>query len=110
MPGGDPSDTIDETQPSGQHVPKPVLIKEPAGTRRTDFVRAGIAGWLLALVTIIIFYAEISANNKDSWVQGEKVVNILLPAVIGILGSVIGFYFGSRNDAQQPATVPEKKQ
>jgi hypothetical protein len=54
-----------------------------------------LGGMLLAVfaVTILVPLALVSGG---SWDNVKEYLQIVLPAEVGLLGSVIGFYFGSR--------------
>ena len=62
---------------------------------RRDWVRACIASGLLMLFIGMVLFGFYSA--RGDYDRTEELLEKLLPAVIGLLGSAIGFYFGSKN-------------
>ena len=62
---------------------------------RRDVVRAGISFGLVAAFLIIICFAMYSTHADFD--KTEKMVDKLLPALTGLIGSALGFYFGMRN-------------
>ena len=60
-----------------------------------EFVRLLIAG---ALVAILIAIVILSLQKVNNWSETKDLLQILLPAVTALLGSTIGFYFGSRRE------------
>jgi hypothetical protein len=51
---------------------------------------------LLAMFGWVIVWASIeSASWANHWAQTKEMLNLILPAITGLIGSVIGFYFGS---------------
>jgi hypothetical protein len=67
--------------------------------RKQESVRAWVTGTLLAaLIVLLIFAATVAAvGSKDHWEETKEMLQILLPAVTGLLGSALGFYFGSQS-------------
>jgi hypothetical protein len=66
--------------------------------RKQESVRAWVTGTLLAaLFVLLIFSAAVAAiGSKDHWEETKEMLQILLPAVTGLLGSALGFYFGTQ--------------
>ncbi len=64
------------------------LVKEEA-------VRAAVA---LLLILLLAGIAVGGFLKTKSWSDAHELLDILLPAVAGLLGSAIGFYFGRKND------------
>jgi hypothetical protein len=60
-----------------------------------DYMRAGIASGLLVLLMGMVAYGFYTAHGDYD--RTKELLEKLLPAVIGLLGSAIGFYFGSKN-------------
>ena len=64
--------------------------------RQHDWVRTIVTVGLLAALGGIIFWAcRQSISPAAQWSQTKEMLQILLPAITGLLGSVIGFYFGT---------------
>ncbi len=53
----------------------------------------------LALVAFlaIYLYSAIAITNEPTWQRVKESFGVILPALTGTLGTVIGFYFGNRN-------------
>ncbi len=60
-----------------------------------EFVRLLISG---ALVAILIAVVLLSFNEVTNWTETKDLLQILLPAITALLGSTIGFYFGTRRE------------
>lgn len=64
--------------------------------RQRDTVRMFVTLGLLASFLGLIFWAcRESVISAVLWAQTKDMLQIILPALSGLLGSVIGFYFGS---------------
>lgn len=64
-----------------------------------DYVRMFVTVGLLALFAFIIVWVAIkSSGSHDTWKQTEDMLTIVLPALTGLIGSVLGFYFGSQKN------------
>jgi hypothetical protein len=46
-------------------------------------------GWIVVLACIA------SSSSPDHWAQTKEMLQMVLPALTGLIGSVLGFYFGS---------------
>ncbi|MGI4854563.1 MAG: hypothetical protein ACRYF4_11025 [Janthinobacterium lividum] len=64
--------------------------------RQRDWVRTIVTVGLLTALGGVIFWAcRESVASATQWGQTKEMLQIILPAVTGLLGSVIGFYFGT---------------
>jgi hypothetical protein len=55
---------------------------------------------LLAIFGWVVVWASIeSASWANHWTQTKEMLNQILPAITGLIGSVIGFYFGSNTNS-----------
>ncbi len=64
--------------------------------RQRDYVRLSVTVGLLAIFGYLVVFASIeSASWPAHWQQTKEMLQIILPAITGIIGTVIGFYFGS---------------
>ena len=74
-----------------------VVVRYDPGPLR-EAVRASVT--LIALViflAVISFYMIQSARiENDHWLRLKEVMAIILPAVTSVLGTALGFYFGSQ--------------
>lgn len=111
----------DETAPPGVIIPLDVVPTSSAHTASTHTVSAHVAArpadttgkpysperqrdWVRLIVTCgllltfgyIVVWATIeSASYPAHWQQTKEMLQIILPALTGIIGTVIGFYFGT---------------
>lgn len=86
--------SIDASKPSSS-APKIKIDPVDPETRR-DYVRLIVTvGLLLMLFIVIVWSCMESASWPDHWNQTKEMLQTILPALIGLIGSVIGFYFGS---------------
>jgi len=71
--------------------------------KRRDWVRLIVTVGLLAILAFVVIWACFETSSwPDHWNQTKEMLQIVLPALIGLIGSVIGFYFGTSsrsNDA-----------
>ncbi|HKF48077.1 MAG TPA: hypothetical protein VKB38_12020 [Terracidiphilus sp.] len=56
---------------------------------------------LLFSVALVIFlavflYAAFKITGDHTWTQAKEAFGLILPALTGTLGTVLGFYFGNR--------------
>lgn len=70
--------------------------KPYSGEKQRDYVRLTVTAGLLAIFGYLVVFASIeSASWPQHWQQTKEMLQIILPAITGIIGTVIGFYFGS---------------
>ena len=61
--------------------------------------------WLRIIITLLFsltlivflafyFYFSVTLHQEENWRQIKEAFGVILPAVTGTLGTVIGFYFG----------------
>lgn len=71
-----------------------------------DYVRMFVTVGLLALFAFIIVWVAVkSSGPHDTWKQTEDMLTIVLPALTGLIGSVLGFYFGSQKNRPTPPSA-----
>jgi hypothetical protein len=69
------------------------------------------ADWLRIVVTLlfsgalviflgVFLYDAVTIQGPGTWTQTKEAFGIILPALTGTLGTVIGFYFGNKDKAQ----------
>ncbi len=64
--------------------------------KQHDYVRLTVTVGLLIILGYLVVFASIeSASWPAHWQQTKEMLQIILPAITGIIGTVIGFYFGS---------------
>jgi drug/metabolite transporter (DMT)-like permease len=86
----------------GLHAPFEAAGK-PEPSERADKLRVGVT--LLFSVALVVFLgvflcAALTIQNDKTWTQAKEAFGIILPALTGILGTVIGFYFGNKEKSQ----------
>lgn len=99
MPADDDIDVIDLTTQAG-----PSFWLQPYNPeRKKESVRAWVTGSLLgAFIVLLVAAAAVAAlGSKEHWDETKEMLQILLPAVTGLLGSAIGFYFGAQSKKDQ---------
>lgn len=104
---GSPEETLDASTPSTLGTQGEVSIKKTGDrvltedelqSRRRDWVRAAITGcFLLMLLYVIVFACWEAQSWNNHWEQTKELLQILLSPLTGLLGSSVGFYFGSRD-------------
>lgn len=63
--------------------------------RQRDWVRLIVACGLLLILGYLVVFATIEATSWPAhWSQTKEMLQIILPALTGVIGTVIGFYFG----------------
>jgi hypothetical protein len=82
--------------------------------RRTDYTRAFVT-WTLMITFAgtLGFGAWVTVAHLPAWQSVKDYLNLALPAITGLLGSAMGFYFGSAAGtaaaaASQAATATSK--
>jgi hypothetical protein len=69
--------------------------------KQQDYVRLTFTVGLLLMFAWVIVWASIeSASWPSHWEQTKDMLQIILPALTGLIGSVSGFYFGSRSNSK----------
>jgi hypothetical protein len=75
--------------------------------RQRDYVRLVVTVSLLAMLFWLVIWASIESKSwPDHWKQTQEMLQTIFPAVIGLIGSVIGFYFGSGANQSQKQSPP----
>jgi hypothetical protein len=72
----------------------------PERSKPEDWLRFVVT--LLFSVALVIFlgvflYDAVKIEGPDTWRQTKEAFGIILPALTGTLGTVIGFYFGNKD-------------
>ena len=90
-------------------VPLEDLASKPySPERQRDWVRLIVTcGLLLILAYLVVFATLESASYPAHWAQTKEMLQIILPALTGIIGTVIGFYFGTAAVSQQKNSPDE---
>lgn len=99
---GDADLTLDLTQNQADGASRPHRVvpyaqfNQVSQAERWDKVRKYVTLGLLAMFGWVVVWASIESKSwPDHWAQTKEMLQTILPAVTGLLGSVIGFYFGS---------------
>jgi len=90
-PDGEPTIEVDYTSGEYQEVSQPVRFWSEA------VVRALLAYLFAFFLLIVILWGFYNASQDDGvWRQTKELLQLLLPAVTAILGSAVGFYYGTQ--------------
>ena len=86
------------TQPSLPDVPivRDSLVVQYDPEPRRDTVRAIITISLIAALFGVVGYAFYSTHGDHE--KTKDLLDKLLPALTGLIGSALGFYFGTKNN------------
>jgi hypothetical protein len=76
---------------------------KPERSKPEDWLRFMVT--LLFSSALVIFlgvflYDAVKIQGPGTWTQTKEAFGIILPALTGTLGTVIGFYFGNKDKAQ----------
>jgi len=94
-PSADDGEIIDISVPSSGRQPR-VELQPYDPEKQRDIVRLVVTVGLLTMLLIVVVWAcGEAASWPDHWNQTKEMLQIILPALVGLIGSVIGFYFGS---------------
>ena len=64
--------------------------------KQHDYVRLTVTLGLLIIFGYLVVFASVESSSWPAhWQQTKEMLQIILPAITGIIGTVIGFYFGS---------------
>ena len=67
--------------------------------RQYDYVRLIVTVGLLALFGFVIVWVALRSSGPDEvWRRTKDMLQIVLPALTALIGSVLGFYFGSQKN------------
>jgi len=77
------------------HCKVPHRVKSALGRR--EWTRSGLAFAFVIIFGVTIIFAFFKVGTYD-WAQTKDLLQILLPAETGLLGSALGFYFGARSN------------
>jgi len=73
-------------------------VQLPAQTVRLaiqEVVRGGLAFSFVVLLGIVVVFAALKIDSR-SWTNAKEYLDVLVPALVGLIGSASGFYFASR--------------
>lgn len=99
-----PSDHAAAASHAAPHL-RGLPVKPYSPERQRDYVRLVVTcGLLLILGYLVVFATVESASYPSHWAQTKEMLQIIMPALTGIIGTVIGFYFGTAaaNQGQPP--------
>jgi hypothetical protein len=75
--------------------------------QQRDWIRMIVTVSVLSIFAWVIVWASIESRSwPDHWNQTKELLQIVLPAVTGLIGSVTGFYFGTEvgnSNSNKPA-------
>lgn len=71
----------------------------PAPVKLSLLVQVAIRGFLAVLFALllsaIVLWAFVRVGNDQAWANTKELLNIVLPPVAGLLGTALGYYFGT---------------
>ena len=108
------SDTPEPFSDASDSQREPVLISESNAStgvrggyivapynpqRQYDYVRLIVTVGLLALFAFVVVWVAVkSSGSEDVWKRTKDMLQIVLPALTALMGSVLGFYFGTQKN------------
>jgi hypothetical protein len=103
--GGPPvGETLNISAPSSATQPR-IEYQPYNPEEQRDYVRLIVTVGLLAMLFIVIASAcWESASWPNHWQQTKEMVQTILSPLIGLIGSVIGFYFGASTTGGTPTS------
>jgi hypothetical protein len=78
--------------------PEPVL--EPFWLFRMEAMQSLLALIFAGLLLIVVVWSFANTYGGDAWQRTKELLDILLPAITALLGSAVGFYFGTHSGFQ----------
>jgi hypothetical protein len=82
--------------PGGLALVPRVLLKPYQQEKRQDYVRMVVTVGLLSMLAVVVVWSCVEMMSyREHWENAKEMLQILLSPLTGLLGSVIGFYFGS---------------
>lgn len=99
-PGATESSEMDLTKIEPAATPGPITTETQffGRSRMDDYARVGLAAGLLAILAIVVLGAGwyvAAFPSKEPAV--ESYLKLVFTPIVGLVGSVVGFYFGSRS-------------
>ncbi len=94
-----PLDVVPSSSPSrGAELHRSAPNPQPRAyspERQRDWVRLIVACGLLLILGYLVVFSTVEATSWPAhWSQTKEMLQIILPALTGVIGTVIGFYFG----------------
>ena len=89
------SDFIAEGVPAGAVVPLSIGAAIPP----EEHSRRVLAYWLMAILTFVCIFIGLFIYDKGAD-SAAAVVSVFLTPIIGLVGTVLGFYFGGTTDTE----------
>jgi hypothetical protein len=71
-------------------MPKPIPHKREDARKTLAYVLVGL------LIVQLVFYAVTMFLPDPAWQRAQEFMQVTLAGTLGLVGSVIGFYFGSQ--------------
>jgi ABC-type dipeptide/oligopeptide/nickel transport system permease component len=72
-------------------------VSTPTNFWATEVVRALLAYIFAFFLLIVITWGFYNSGQEEQvWMQTKELLQLLLPAITAILGSAIGFYYGTQ--------------
>ena len=70
----------------------------PVSFVRMEFVQGMLAYLFAILLLIIILWSFLNTGSREEqvWQRTTELLDVLLPVITSLLGSAVGFYFGTQ--------------
>lgn len=92
-----PAEGSEQSEGQGIELTEYDAPEEQAVEKKREQIRGNVTGWLLAALFLLLIGGIVAVfSGAETWNRYEELARLAVPAVIGLLGSAIGFYFGSQ--------------
>jgi hypothetical protein len=72
-------------------------VSRPTRFWATEVIRAILALIFASFLLIVIVWGFLNARGgQELWTATKELLQLLLPAITALLGSAVGFYFGTQ--------------
>lgn len=92
-----------QDEPGPSQSPAPLISAEGSEGKKTtieDYTRVFLAGALVVILAILVVgagaFVAVYPKNEPSL---ESFLKLVFTPIVGLVGSVVGFYFGSRGSS-----------
>jgi hypothetical protein len=80
-----------------QDIPEPEVVTQPYRFVAVEVIRALLALIFALFLLIVIVWGFANTRAAEQvWMQTKELLQLLLPAITALLGSAVGFYFGTQ--------------
>jgi hypothetical protein len=80
-----------------QDIPEPEVVTQPYRFFAVEVIRALLTLIFALFLLIVIVWGFVNARGgQEIWTATKELLQLLLPAITALLGSAVGFYFGTQ--------------